>query len=214
MPMIPLAKILKGRPLKIAEFQDLLLVELSKRFDYIVHGGTAVWRVYGGKRFSYDIDIYYDNPGEVIDYLSGIEYIRLSKSKITSSKVAYLRVSNEVSIELDISPIRRRLNTMDVDLWLTDGSTIVVKSLTPEDLIMEKIEAFIDRRKSRDLYDIYYLIDFCSTNLIKNALSKLIIYLDKEPEDFKGLKELILIGKIPTFKSIKRKVMRYAEDKI
>jgi len=214
MPIIPLAKILKGRLLKIAEFQDLLLVELSKRFDYIVHGGTAVWRVYGGKRFSFDIDIYYDNPREVIDYLSKIEYIRLTKDKITPSQIAYLRISNEVSIELDISPIRRQLNTMDVDLWLTDGSTIVVKSLTPEDLIMEKINAFIDRRKSRDLYDIYYLIDFCNTNLIKNALSKLIIYLDREPEDFKGLKELILIGKIPSFESIRRKVLKYAENKV
>jgi len=48
---LPLAKILKGRILKIAEFQDLIVIELCKRFDFILRGGTAIWRIYGGKRF-------------------------------------------------------------------------------------------------------------------------------------------------------------------
>ncbi|MBC7092239.1 MAG: hypothetical protein H5T50_10105 [Nitrososphaeria archaeon] len=46
---LPLAKILKGKMLKIAELQDLIVIELCKRFDFILRGETAIWRIYGAK---------------------------------------------------------------------------------------------------------------------------------------------------------------------
>ncbi len=46
---IPLIRFLKGNMLKIAEMQDLLVLELSREVDFVVHGGTAIWRIYGGK---------------------------------------------------------------------------------------------------------------------------------------------------------------------
>jgi hypothetical protein len=95
---IPLIKILKGRLLKIAELQDAVILELSRRFNFVLHGGLAVWRVYGGKRFSLDIDIYHDNPREV-----NIPF--KSTRVLTASGVLYLRIKDDVEIELEASPM-------------------------------------------------------------------------------------------------------------
>ena len=51
-------RVLKGSMLRVAEMQDILVLELLGNIDFVVHGGTAIWRIYGGKRLSYDVDIY------------------------------------------------------------------------------------------------------------------------------------------------------------
>jgi hypothetical protein len=42
---------------KVAYAQDLLVIELYSVIpDTVLHGGTVIWRCYGGNRFSEDID--------------------------------------------------------------------------------------------------------------------------------------------------------------
>ncbi len=207
---IPLFRLLKGKLLRIAELQDRIIVELSKKFDFILHGGTAVWRVYGGKRFSFDIDIYYKNPKQILNYFKSRSQLKITKSRITSSNVAYLKIKDIEEVELEISPLFKKINPIEKEFWLTDGTSLLIKTLSPEDLIKEKTEAFINRKKSRDLYDIYYLLDFCNKKSVKPYMRKLLPHLEKPPNDFKRLKELILIGKTPSFETIKVKVMRHA----
>ncbi len=212
MAKIPLARILKGRLLRIAELQDLLVIELLKKFDLILHGDTAVWRIYGGKRFSYDVDIYYSHPEDVGEYLSSIDWARLTKKRITRSGRAYFRIEKFVPVELEVSPPPEGAVVTEGDFWLVDGTSMVVKTLTPEELVREKVEAFISRKKARDLYDIYYLLDLCNPEEIKGSINRLLPALNMPPKDYLGLKETILIGAVPSFESLKRKVMAYAED--
>ena len=205
---IPLARILKGRLLKIAELQDMILLELSKKFDFVVHGGTAVWRIYGGKRFSVDIDIYHPNPRSIAEHFSRV--FKVVRSKITPSKVLYLRIVDEAVVELEASPAFEEIDAIESDFWLIDGSSIVVKTLTPEDLVREKVRAFLSRKKARDLYDIYYLLDLCGEE-IGRELKKVLLELKEAPSDFSELKELILIGRAPSFETIVKKVRRFAQ---
>src|SRR3989338_11226889 len=60
MPIIPLEKRLKkSLHKKIAVAQDLLIESVYRALPKaVIHGGTAIWRCYGGKRFSEDIDVY------------------------------------------------------------------------------------------------------------------------------------------------------------
>ena len=206
----PLAKILKGRILKIAEFQDLIVIELCKRFDFILRGGTAIWRIYGGKRFSYDIDIYYNNPEEIADYFSTSKTFKILKSKLTSSKI-YLKFGNEVVTELEVSPFSYDIKIVEADFWLVEGGSIIVKTFAPENLLKEKVGAFVSRRKSRDLYDIYYLLDFCEKEKIRPFLKELLPLLKNEPKDFNMLSELIILGNSPSFRTIVEKVSKYAK---
>ncbi|MEM2608657.1 MAG: nucleotidyl transferase AbiEii/AbiGii toxin family protein [Thermoproteota archaeon] len=207
---IPLFKILKGKLLSIGELQDLLLMELSKSFDFILHGGTAVWRVYGGKRFSYDIDVYHNNPEDLADYFYSTKIFKVLKSKITPSKVLYLKIGNDAIIELEASPAPKDIETTEANFWLVDGSSMVVVTLTPESLLREKVKAFINRRSAKDLYDIFYLIDLCKKNKIDEDLDKLFPFLNSEPKDFWGLQDLILVGKSPSFETIVRRIKKDA----
>ncbi|RSN73409.1 nucleotidyl transferase AbiEii/AbiGii toxin family protein [Candidatus Methanodesulfokora washburnensis] len=201
---IPLVKILKGRLLRIAELQDAVILELSRRFYFVLHGGLAVWRVYGGKRFSLDIDIYHEDPRKLMNIP-----FKFTRKKLTSSGVLYLRLKNGAEVELEASPMFKKKEIIEADYWLVDGSSIVIRTLKQEELVREKVEAFLERGKARDLYDIYYLLDLCDPALIKEEMKVLSEKL-RIPDDFSGLKELILMGVPPSFDAIERKVRRYA----
>ncbi|RZN60654.1 MAG: hypothetical protein DSO07_06635 [Thermoproteota archaeon] len=201
---IPLVKILKGRLLRIAELQDAVILELSRRFYFVLHGGLAVWRVYGGKRFSLDIDIYHEDPRKLMNIP-----FKFTRKKLTSSGVLYLRLKDGAEVELEASPMFKKKEIIEADYWLVDGSSIVIRTLKQEELVREKVEAFLERGKARDLYDIYYLLDLCDPALIKEEMKVLSEKL-RIPDDFSGLKELILMGVPPSFDAIERKVRRYA----
>ncbi len=203
---IPLVRLLRGNMLRIAEIQDILLLEISHEIDFVIHGGTAIWRIYGGKRFSYDIDIYSQEVEKIPKVIS--PPLNVVKVKLTPSGVLYMKVGNGAIVELEASPMFEKKEIVEEDLWLIDGSTIVVKTLTPCSLLEEKVNAYVSRRKARDLYDIYYLSDLCSE--ASNILRNLIKYLDKPPEDFSVLNELIIAGRPPSFETIVRKVRRIA----
>ncbi len=202
---IPLVRLLRGNMLRIAEVQDILLLEISHEIDFVIHGGTAIWRIYGGKRFSYDIDIYSQEVEKIPKVIS--PPLNVVKVKLTPSGVL-MKVGNGAIVELKASPMFEKKEVIEEDLWLIDGSTIVVKTLTPCSLLEEKVNAYVSRRKARDLYDIYYLSDLCSE--ASNILRNLIKYLDKPPEDFSVLNELIIAGRPPSFETIVRKVRRIA----
>ena len=201
---IPLVKILKGRLLRIAELQDAVILELSRRFYFVLHGGLAVWRVYGGKRFSLDIDIYHEDPRKLMNIP-----FKFTRKKLTSSGVLYLRLKDGAEVELEASPMFKKKEIIEADYWLVDGSSIVIRTLKQEELVREKVEAFLEKGKARDLYDIYYLLDLCDPALIKEEMKVLSEKL-RIPDDFSGLKELILMGVPPSFDAIERKVRRYA----
>jgi len=206
---LPLAKLLKGKLLGIGELQDLAMIELSQNFDFVLHGGTAVWRVYHGNRFSFDVDVYCENPGDIARHFSSLEGVEVLKKKLTPSNVLYMRLKDVEEIELEASPFLKKIKPIEKEFWLVDGGTIVVKTLSPEDMVKEKLKAYVDRRKVRDLYDIYYLLDFCETKI---SGLKEVLAVKTRPPDFDGLNDLILLGGSPSFETILTKVKRYARD--
>ena len=58
MTEIPLIlKLKKQNHKELAEAQDIMIENIFDVDDAVLHGGTAIWRCYKGKRFSEDIDI-------------------------------------------------------------------------------------------------------------------------------------------------------------
>ncbi len=202
---IPLIRFLKGNMLKIAEMQDLLVLELSREIDFVVHGGTAIWRIYGGKRFSYDVDIYSQEIERILEVISPI--FRVIKAKLTSSRVLYMKIGDEAVVDLEASPMFKEREVIEESFWLIDGSSVVVKTLTPCSLLEEKVDAYLSRGKARDLYDIYYLSNLCEE---KKPLKRLLPHLREPPKDFHILRELIIAGIPPSFNTIVEKVKRAA----
>ena len=217
MVLLPLAKKLKKKiHREIALAQDLLIEEVFKAFNSaVLHGGTAIWRCYQSNRFSEDVD-FYISPKEknkienFFEELKSLNF-KILKRKLTQnafySKLKYNGV--EIRFEVLFKEIK---NFSTKEYEMTDGTKIVVNTLSPEDLIKEKIEAYFSRFKIRDLYDIFFLLDFANKSEIKNNLSHLLKNF-KNPEDEKELKYLIIAGVTPKLEEILKKIKKYEENK-
>lgn len=212
---LPISNQLKKRKqLEVAVLQDeLMQIIYSISDDIIVHGGTAIWRCYGGKRFSEDIDVYSKSLPEARDRLEravASHGLTLDKYKDTGNVVFSSISDGRTSIQLETNH-SKTIAGRQVLYELVDGTFLDILSLAPEQLILEKALAYSDRRFVRDLYDIYILSHSVSDlNVVRNTLR---VFLDNivKPVDEPVLKSLIYAGLTPTFNRMVdeiRKVIR------
>lgn len=190
----------------IALAQDIIIKELfdiSK--DVILHGGTSIWRCYKGNRFSEDIDVYMAKDNKLINtILANLEKKDFSiiKKKTTQnsfySKLEYNRrvVRFEVIFK---KPLPKKILK---EYHTIDGNYITIFTLDELSLIKEKIHAYRNRRKIRDLYDIFFLMRYIQDKkLIKKEINQLLSKFQK-PIDEKDLKILIIEGLVPSVDEI------------
>jgi predicted nucleotidyltransferase component of viral defense system len=217
MVILPINKKLKKRMHKlIALAQDILVIELYDKFpSTIIHGGTAIWRCYGSNRFSEDVDVYFplalkkENFKRFLDDLKSkgfsVEKFRRTNNSIFA-KFSYLNAI--VSFEAIFKNIK---NFLVRPFEMSDGSSILVNTLTPEDIIKEKVSVYLERRRIRDLYDIFFLLKFVEKREnVKEALAKLINNFEK-PLDEKELKVLIISGSVPSVENMLREVSKWVK---
>ncbi len=198
----PLELLLKNKKyLEIARLQDEVISRLYNiNTKLTFHGGTSVWRCYGGKRFSYDLDLYIKNRNEIERLISNVRRYGLTVNEIKtrggSRPIMYYNVSNyKASIALEFAQ-KRIMKSILATYIKTDGSQIDIFSLSPEAILSEKIEAYNSRRAIKDLYDIFIL---AHTVKLSETRSKIIKFMSeiKQPADENTLKYLIYNGPIP-----------------
>ncbi len=201
MVKIPLNLKLKRKIQKeIAYAQDILVEELYNFFPKaIIHGGTALWRCYNGNRFSEDVDVYIKKDKKRInDFFKVLEKrgFKVIKKRIKENSVYSRLVFHDVSVRFEATfqikkPVFRRYET-------SESFFINVYTLSPEDLIVEKIDTYLKRKKIRDLYDVFFLLNYAEKkDYIKKHLNKLIRNFEK-PTDEKNLKTIIISGAVPS----------------
>ena len=92
---------------------------------------------------------------------------------------------------------------------MSDGTFILVKTLRAEDLIKEKVLAYLKRRRVRDLYDIFFLLKFVENKKeVEEPLRRLMKNFQK-PIDEKELKTLVISGSIPTVEDMMKEVGKW-----
>lgn len=203
---IPLILRLKKQVHKdIARAQDIVIEELYKVFDKaVLHGGTTIWRCYQGKRFSEDIDVYIPKNKPKLDIL--FENFKKRGFIINRKKIG----ENSLYSNLELDSVIVRFEALFKnefsravlkDYENVEGNFISIYTLSSENLIKEKINAYLKRTKIRDLYDIFFLLKNIDRKNILNELKNLISNF-KEPVDEKDLKILILDGIIPDTKKM------------
>ena len=146
--------------------------------------------------------MYAESPVETINVLR--ESFRVERAKVTSAGVVYTRIFGNERVGEDIAPLPSELERVEGDFKLVDGGTIVVWTLRPEAPLLEKVGAYMERCKARDLDDIYYLLDLCSLKFSMEVSRKLLERL-YEPSDMEALEELILVGLLPSFSATWKK---------
>ncbi len=212
MVKIPLVlKLKRKKHREIAELQDILMEILYEVMPKtVLHGGTAIWRCYSGNRFSGDIDVYFEKNleriEEVFDKLRRIGF-KIVRKRIKENSLFSVLIFN--NIEIRVEAVFKRVNGTIKEYETSEGSFINIYTLLPEDLIKEKVESYLKRKKIRDLYDIFFLLKYVEEiEKIKYNLKNLIENF-KEPIDEGELKTLILFGITPTKKEILEYIKRY-----
>ncbi|MEM3113472.1 MAG: nucleotidyl transferase AbiEii/AbiGii toxin family protein [Candidatus Pacearchaeota archaeon] len=215
MAHIPLIlRLKKESHRKVAEAQDIIVKEIYRFFNNAVfHGGSAIWRCYSGNRFSEDVDFYLTKDLDKINLF----FISLEKKGfiIERKKLSENSIFSTLLFERSIvrfEAVFKKVKGILKEYELSDGNFINVYTLSPEHLIKEKIGAYINRRKIRDIYDVFFLIRYIADiNVIKKDLKKLINDF-VEPIDKSDLNTIILEGIVPNVNDMLTYIKRYAQN--
>ncbi|MCD6227363.1 nucleotidyl transferase AbiEii/AbiGii toxin family protein [Candidatus Micrarchaeota archaeon] len=195
-----------------AILQDIVMDEIYSSVDLAFHGGTCIWRVYKGNRFSEDLDFYMKrwHPENVKKALKRLESfgIKLTKFKTTVNTIFSSLKKDNVSVKVEISKPHWSFRSELKEYERINGSYLPIYVLPPEDLFKEKVETYLHRRLIRDIYDVYHLYSICNHEKIKKY-GRILINNLPEPVDESVLKTLIITGRAPSFNEIKSKLERW-----
>ena len=135
--------------------------------------------------------------------------MKLLKLKDTGN-ILFSKISeNNTNVKIETNHKFCPENPVEIEYELIDGNTLNVLSLSPENLIIEKIAAYKNRRFIRDLYDIYILIKHVKDwELIKSDLSNFLNHLEK-PVDEDVLKTIVYLGLSPSYNKIVEYIRQY-----
>lgn len=191
------------RQIALARLQDRVVdAVFGIEPDVVLHGGTAIWRCYGGNRFSEDIDVYATDrqvkklAGELTWALSRLG-ILLDHPLISARALEFS--DRFAKSRLEAMRPKARLNAVQREYSRCDGTKTVVTTLSASALALEKIDAYVSRAYVRDLYDMYHLaINERLDDVAKRAL-RAFAKTAARPADEKRLRELIYVGAAPTF---------------
>ncbi len=203
MAEIPLVLRLKKQMHRdIAKAQDIVVRELYSFFEKAVfHGGTAIWRCYSGNRFSEDVNFYIPKDESAIqEFFESLKKkgFVVKKKKISENCLFSSLELNRTFVRFEALFKQPLPKGSLKEYEAADGNFITVYTLTPEEIIKEKVSAYLNRRKIRDLYDIFFLLRHIKDKrCVSEELNKLIRNF-KEPLDEKDLKLLIIEGIAPT----------------
>lgn len=196
---IPIILRLKRRLHKgIAEAQDILVDSIYNIFENaVLHGGTAIWRCYKSRRFSEDIDVYIPKNlkriNKFFDVLVQKGFDIIKKRVKSNSLFSVLKFNTSI---IRFEAIFKRVKGVLKEYETVDGNFITVYTLTPEQLVKEKISAYLKRFKVRDLYDIFFLLRYVDIDKIKKDLLMLVKGF-RMPDDKDELNVLIIEGLVP-----------------
>ncbi len=211
---LPISSVLKRRnELETAQLEDDVMNVLANITDKMaLHGGTAIWRCYGGKRFSTDIDLYVWAEDFREKFIKGIEKIGVEATKFREKGVTSIHVrKNDREIKVESRDAEKASILMPYER--IDGSKVNVLVLSPEDLIKEKIDAYSDRRAYKDLYDITLLLNHVGEpRKIKKELSAFagsILKPDENVQSYSEFKATVYAGVVPSYNEMSDFIKRW-----
>ena len=185
---------------EIAKAQDIIVETLYGVFDKaVLHGGTAIWRCYKGRRFSEDVDVYISKDIKKLNLLFKLlekKGFFIEKKKIGENSVYSNLQINRTKVRFEA--VFKKIKGSLTDYETIEGNFLTIYALTPEEIIKEKVSAYLNRLKIRDLYDLFFLMRYIENIYsVKDTLGVLVKKF-KEPFDEKELNVLIYEGLIPS----------------
>ena len=154
--------------------QDLTLHLLYKKYPQILfRGGTCIWKVMKGDRFSEDLDLCLDTIPSALDtYLSkelklfGFTCTILKKKQTANMLFLHCSITSpahprEITLSVEILASKqctKNINMLTLYSPYPDIPPIEVCVPSYEDIISDKISAIFQRDKARDVHDLFLLL--------------------------------------------------------
>jgi len=205
---IPLEKKLKKQAhIQVARLQDeLMQILYSIDSSLVLHGGTSIWRCYGGCRFSEDLDLYAGSRTSksfISEFKDVCKSRGLTIDKIKETEnLIYAKISDSQSqVRVEINKENYK-NPIPLHYENIDGSKMIIFGLELTTLIEEKILAFKSRKLIRDIYDIYFLSGLLKPKENISSQFKLQLNSLPKPLDESNLSAIVYSGAIPSSESM------------
>jgi predicted nucleotidyltransferase component of viral defense system len=211
---LPIASILKRRSeLETAQLEDDIVGILTNITDKVaLHGGTAIWRCYNGRRFSKDIDAYIWEKDFKDRFIDAAERIGVDVTKFREKGITFIHV-RKGNTEIKVEPNNVEKAAVLAPYERVDGSKINILVLSPEDLLVEKIETYRDRRAYKDLYDITVLLNSIKepgkVRGILSEFAKDIPQPDESVQRYTEFKGVIYAGTVPSYERMSEFIRRW-----
>ncbi len=150
-------------------FQDLFLYNLFRKTNKLVFkGGTALYKIYKMPRFSEDLDFTllekFDVErlvGSVAERMGEMKSVRKTGGSLLM-KIGFEGILTAYNtLRFDVSLKNKALRNFDVKNYVSEYMEInpfSLKVLKPVEMVAEKIHSILARGKSRDLYDLFFLL--------------------------------------------------------
>ncbi|MBM5805926.1 MAG: nucleotidyl transferase AbiEii/AbiGii toxin family protein [Candidatus Verstraetearchaeota archaeon] len=197
---------------KIARLQDIIVETLYRVFSRaVIHGGTSIWRCYSGNRFSEDVDAYIErDPARTERFFEELKRAGFETVKRRTTKNSLYSVLSLGGVEVRFEALFKCVEGVVKEYETYEGILLNVFTLLPEEMVAEKIEAYLKRRKVRDLYDIFFMLRHVQVaEGVKPVLARLLQNFS-DPVDEGELKALIMFGAIPSKEDIVEYLRRWA----
>ena len=158
--------------------QYIVLVEIFKRSKgkLVFKGGTALQKCYGLDRFSEDLDFTADS----MDEIRGVEEALQAITRMYGA--SFKKTENEVSVSFNLKiegPLFEKPQSMQtIIIEISKREKVLLKPLLirlipkyrdleaqlvvvmdKDEILAEKARALLTRRRARDLYDTYFLLN-------------------------------------------------------
>lgn len=211
---IPISGALKRRSERdTAQLEDAVVGALFSATNKIaLHGGTAVWRCYGGKRFSKDVDVYIWAKNFKEIFITAMEREGVETLKYREKGVTFVHV-RKGNTEIKVEPRNVEKAAVIAPYERVDGTRMNILALSVEDIILEKIDTYRSRRAYKDLYDITVLLNSVKDEAkVKKALHEFAKAIPDPDESFQTYTEfrtLIYSGIVPDFEKMADLIKRW-----
>jgi predicted nucleotidyltransferase component of viral defense system len=164
---------------------------IVKPKTFFFKGGTALRLVFGSDRFSEDLDFTVtegiNNP---LEYAS--KAVQSLRAEITDISIRPLKTLAGQSAKISLSGFRKiQPLTIKLDFSLREHvltpqlaaiktslpiiGTPLIDTMSKEEILAEKIRAVTNRKKGRDIYDLWYLLH-TNTRIEKSIIEKKLSY--------------------------------------
>jgi len=179
------------------EYIQLLFLKMlyAQKFSNKIFfkGGTAIRLLYDGERFSEDLDFTVELKEKEFDQLINQFFSTISnqypiifkKRKSLAGKTYLLtaklpNLKSDVFVKLDFS-FREKVLEPTQSILTTSYPIVMqgfINSLSKNEILSEKIRAIMTRRKHRDLYDLWILLEN-SASINQDLINKKLSYYNQ-----------------------------------